>query len=72
MKDWNKPLVMVLGGSTISLLILVATLGATIPTKEIVSRMIAQETPYVQDRSLILYRLKQIEKKLDKLLESDK
>ena len=51
-----------------SLLVLVATLGATFPTKGAISKMIALESPYVQDQSLILYRLGEIEKKLDLLL----
>lgn len=51
-----------------SLLVLAATVGATFPTKEAVSKMIAQESPYAQDQSLILYRLEQIEKKVDLLL----
>ena len=58
-----------LAGGLISLLVLVATIGATFPTKEAVSRMIAQESPYVKDQSLVLYRLEQIEKKVDLLLK---
>lgn len=58
-----------LAGGLISLLVLVATMGATFPTKEAVSRMIAQESPYVKDQSLVLYRLEQIEKKVDLLLK---
>jgi len=51
-----------------SLLVLVATLGATFPTKATVSKMIVLESPYAKDQSLILYRLGEIEKKLDLLL----
>ena len=53
----------------LSLLILLAVLGATFPTKSAVSTQIKLESPYVGDRSLILYRLEQIEKKLDMLLQ---
>ena len=70
MKDWGGRLLATLVGGIISLLVLVSTLGATFPTKEAVSKMIVQESPYVRDQSLILYRLEQIEKKLDKLLEA--
>ncbi len=54
--------------SLASLLVLAATAGATFPTKEAVSKMIAQESPYVKDQSLVLYRLEQIERKVDLLL----
>jgi len=53
----------------VSLLILLAVLGATFPTKNAVSNQIKLESPYTKDRSLILYRLEQIEKKLDTLLQ---
>lgn len=69
MKDWGGRLLATLVGCVFSLLVLIATLGATFPTKEAVSKMIVQEAPYTQDRSLILYRLEQIERKLDKLLQ---
>ncbi|KKN58717.1 hypothetical protein LCGC14_0548950 [marine sediment metagenome] len=68
MKDWKGKLLATLVGCVFSLLVLIATLGATLPTKDTVSKMIAQESPYVKDQSLILYRLEQIEKKLDRLL----
>ena len=70
MKSWGTGLFVTLVGGILSLLILVATLGATFPTKEDVSDMIAVESPYVKDQSLILYRLGRIETKLDKLLEA--
>lgn len=68
MKDWSGRLLATLVGCVFSLLVLFATLGATFPTKDAVSKMIAQESPYVRDQSLILYRLERIEKKLDDLL----
>ena len=55
--------------SFISLLILTVTMGATFQTEEDVAHQISTESPYVQDRSLILYRLESIEKKLDRLLQ---
>ena len=56
-------------GVALSVLVISATLGATFPTKEAISQMIATESPYVKDQSLILYRLASIERKLDKVLE---
>ena len=55
-----------------SLLVLVGMVGANFPTKEVVSQMIAQESPYVQDRKLILYRLDQIKEQLDEVLDNQK
>lgn len=72
MKDWGSRLLAMLAGCVISLVVLIATLGATFPTKETVSKMIELESPYVKDQSLILYRLEQIEGKLDRLLEFSK
>lgn len=72
MKDWGGKLSATLVGCVLSLLVLVTTMGATFPTKDAVSKMIVQESPYVRDQSLILYRLEQIERKLDKLLETAK
>ncbi len=71
MKDWSGKLVSGLVGFVFTLLVLLATMGATFPTKGAVSRMIEVESPYVKDQSLILYRLEQIEKKLDQLLQSE-
>lgn len=68
MKDWTGRIIGVLVGGLLSLMVLLATLGATFPTRASVSEMIQKESPYVQDRSLILHRLEQIEKKLDQLL----
>lgn len=68
MKDWGGRITATLVGFVASLLILVATMGATFTTEGAVSRQVKLESPYVQDRSLILYRLEQIEKKLDDLL----
>lgn len=62
------PIALALG----SLLVLVATMGATFPTRTAVSKQISLESPYVKDQSLILYRLEQIEKKLDRLLEANR
>ena len=59
----------VLIGALISFVVLFVTVAATFPTESAVSKMISLESPYVKDRSLILYRLEQIEKKLDKLIE---
>ena len=70
MKDWGGKILATLVGGILSLLVLVSTMGATFPTKEDVSDMIAVESPYVKDQSLILYRLGRIETKLDKLLEA--
>ncbi len=64
MKDWSGKLACTLLGCVISLL----ALGATAVSKDEVSSQISLESPYVQDRSLLLYRLKQIEIKLDRLL----
>lgn len=72
MKDWTGRIISVLVGSVLSLLVLLATLGATFPTRVDVSKQISLESPYVKDRSLILYRLEQIEKKLDRLLEQER
>ena len=69
MKDWSGKLVTVLVGSFLSLLVLLSTMGATFQTEEAVSKQIKLESPYVQDRSLILYRLEQIEKKQDEILK---
>jgi hypothetical protein len=56
-------------GCVVSLLILLASMGAVFTTDGAVSKQIALESPYTKDRSLILYRLEQIEKKLDTLLQ---
>lgn len=66
MKDWLGKVIAIA-----SVLAVVATVGANFPTKDAVSKMIAQESPYVKDQSLILHRLEQIERKVDKLLEAD-
>ena len=58
-------------GALLSFAVLFVTVAATFPTGSAVSKMISLESPYVRDRSLILYRLEQIEKKLDKLLEAN-
>lgn len=71
MKDWSSRIFTMLGGCILSLLVLVAVTGATIPTRKAVSQMIVTESPYVRDRDLILYRLEQIEKKLDLLLDQE-
>lgn len=68
MKDAGGRLVASLFGIIVTLVVLLGTMGATFATSEDVSRQIALEAPYVQDRSLILYRLREIEKKLDLLL----
>ena len=64
-------LIPTLVGVSLSLLIVLATMGATFPTKTAVSRQIELESPYVKDRSLILHRLGKIETKLDQLLDRD-
>ena len=69
MKDWSGKLVTVAVGGLISSLVLLSTLGATFQTEEAVSKQILLESPYVQDRSLIIYRLEQIEKKQDEILK---
>lgn len=69
MKDWSGKVVTVLVGSVLSLLVLLCTMGAAFQTEEAVSKQIELESPYTKDRSLILYRLEQIEKKLDQLLQ---
>ncbi len=69
MKDWGGRLLATLVGCTVSLLVLTATLGATFQTENDVSRQIALESPYVLDQALILYRLEQIEKKQDEILD---
>lgn len=69
MKDLSGKMVVVLVGSIISLLVILATMGATFATPEGVSKQIVLESPYVKDRSLILYRLKQIEGKQDEILK---
>jgi len=71
MKNVSGKLVATLVGCVVSLLVLLATAGATFPTKNMVSKMIEVESPYVKDQSLILYRLGQIEKKLDDLLQRE-
>ncbi len=71
MKDWSPKLLCTLAGCLVSLLVLTATMGATFQTEADVSYQIATESPYVKDQSLILYRLEQIEKKLDLLLEAE-
>lgn len=68
MKNYGGRILATLIGVVLSLIVLLATLGATFPTKAEVSRMIQIESPYVKDESLILYRLEQIEEKLDRLL----
>lgn len=65
MKDWGGRLLATLAGCVISLAVLLATMGANAVTEAEVSKQIAVESPYVKDRSLILYRLAQIEKKID-------
>ena len=62
-------LISTLIASMISLVVLLAVVGATVPTESAVSKQIKLESPYTGDRSLILYRLEQIEKKLDMLLQ---
>jgi len=69
MKDWSGKVVTVLVGSVLSLLVLLCTMGAAFQTEEAVSKQIVLESPYTKDRSLILFRLEQIEKKLDQLLQ---
>ena len=69
MKDWSGKVVTVLVGSLLSLLVLLCTMGAAFQTEGAVSKQIELESPYTKDRSLILYRLEQIEKKLDQLLQ---
>ena len=69
MKDWSGNVVTVLVGSVLSLLVLLCTMGAAFQTEGAVSKQIELESPYTKDRSLILYRLEQIEKKLDQLLQ---
>ena len=69
MKNWAQNLVATLIGCVVSLLILAATTGATFQSEDAVSNQIATESPYVKDRSLILYRLEQIEKKQDEILK---
>ena len=69
MKEWSGKVVTVLVGSILSLLVLLCTMGAAFQTEEAVSKQIVLESPYTKDRSLILYRLEQIEKKLDRLLQ---
>ena len=69
MKDWSGKVVTVLVGSVLSLLVLLCTMGAAFQTEEAVSKQITLESPYTKDRSLILFRLEQIEKKLDQLLQ---
>lgn len=69
MTDKNGRVVATVAGFAFSLLVLVATMGATYATKDGVSEQIRLESPYVKDRSLILYRLEQIEKKQDEILK---
>lgn len=69
MKDWSGKVVTVLVGSILSLLVLLCTMGTAFQTEGAVSKQIELESPYTKDRSLILYRLEQIEKKLDQLLQ---
>ena len=71
MSMWKTPLLAALGGFVLSAGVLAVTLGAILPTKGMVSAMISLESPYVKDRNLILYRLEQIDKKLNQLLERD-
>jgi len=68
-KNWNGRLLATLIGCIVSLLVLLATMGATFATPEGVSKQIELESPYVKDQSLILYRLEQIEKKQDEILK---
>ena len=71
MRDmWGK-IAATLAGFVVSLVVLLATMGATFTTEANVSKQVKLESPYVQDRSLILYRLEQIEKKLDDLLSRE-
>jgi hypothetical protein len=72
MKDWGGRLLATLVGFVFSLLLLIATIGASSPSRAEVSKMILLESPYVQDQKLLLYRLKQIEGKLDELLRTEK
>ncbi len=72
MRDFGGRILATLVACLFSLLVVLATVGATFPTKDAVSQQIALESPYTKDRSLILYRLRQIEKKLDQLLTQDK
>ena len=69
MKNFGGKVLIPLVGCLFSLLVILATMGATFPTKEAVSKQISLESPYVKDQSLILYRLEQIENKLDRLLK---
>jgi hypothetical protein len=69
--DRIKTTVAVSLGAIISLVSMAAVLGATFPTKAEVSHKIATESPYVQDRKLILYRLDEIQDSLDTLLERE-
>jgi hypothetical protein len=68
MKDISGRLTATLAGCIVSLLVLLATMGATFATPDDVSKQISLESPYVQDRTLVLYRLEQIEKKQDEIL----
>jgi hypothetical protein len=68
----GKGLVGTLVGALVSALVLLAAMGATFPTKGEVSRRIEKESPYVADRNLILHRLGEIERKVDKLLDAAK
>jgi len=69
-KNWSNRLLITLVGCLVSLVVLTATMGTTFQTEADVSLQIATESPYVKDQSLILYRLEQIERKLDLLLKA--
>jgi hypothetical protein len=61
----------ILVGGLLSLALLYVTIAASFPSRAAVSQMIEVESPYVQDRNLILHRLDQIEGKIDRLLEQE-
>jgi hypothetical protein len=56
-RDWTGRVVGVLVGSLLSLLVLMATMGSTYPSRGAVEKMIANESPYVKDQRLILLPL---------------
>lgn len=69
MDDWKGKLIAVLVGALIAGATLVIPVMASFPTTEEVSKQVRLESPYVKDQSLILYRLEQIEKKQDEILQ---
>lgn len=69
MDDWKGKLIAVLVGALITGATLIIPVMASFPTTEEVSKQVRLESPYVRDQSLILYRLEQIEKKQDEILQ---